>query len=162
MTREEAIKILEIKRDCMDYEGFSCDMPYGKEIDGFDGCRLCEKALDMAIVALQERPLQPPFKLKTLADSTLMSMTKAELIEYARMCEKNAENAYAQIDQQAKNVKKLLDEQERPKGRWEKFGYKWKCSECDGKINIDGTPKENGLNFCPNCGADMRESEQHV
>ncbi len=40
-------------------------------------------------------------------------------------------------------------------GEWIRHGYKWKCSACDMKINIDGTPKENGLNYCPNCGAKM-------
>ena len=53
-----------------------------------------------------------------------------------------------------------LSQPERPKGRWEEYGYKWKCSECGGKINIDGTPQENGLHFCPNCGADMRGEEE--
>lgn len=42
-------------------------------------------------------------------------------------------------------------------GEWERFGYKWKCSNCEKRINIDGTPKENGLNFCPNCGAKLRD-----
>lgn len=49
-----------------------------------------------------------------------------------------------------------LREPEHKCGRWIKYGYKWKCSECDGKINIDGTPEENNLYYCPNCGADMR------
>ncbi len=52
-----------------------------------------------------------------------------------------------------------LSQPERPKGRWIKYGYKWKCSECDSKINIDGTPEENGFYYCPNCGADMREEK---
>lgn len=42
------------------------------------------------------------------------------------------------------------------RGNWEKYGYKWKCNNCLEKINIDGTPEENGLYYCPNCGADMR------
>lgn len=65
MTREEAREILKIKRECYDYEGFSCDMPYGKEIDGFDGCQLCEKALDMAIEALEK---QIPMKVEWTID----------------------------------------------------------------------------------------------
>ena len=98
--------------------------------------------------------------LKTLTCSTLRSMSKDKLIEYVRMCEKNMVNAYETLDQQAINFKKLLEQTERPKGRWTKYGYKWKCSECDSKINIDGTPEENGLYYCPNCGADMREGEE--
>lgn len=56
-------------------------------------------------------------------------------------------------------IEMFIDEQptiEPPKGEWEKFGYKWRCSCCDKRINIDGTPQENGLNFCPNCGARMK------
>ena len=51
--------------------------------------------------------------------------------------------------------------QERPKGRWVSRRYEvlgsmvqgFFCSECDQK----GSSRPN---FCPNCGADMRESEQ--
>lgn len=53
-------------------------------------------------------------------------------------------------------IKKRLES--RPRGEWIKFGYKWKCVNCEKKINIDGTPEENGLNFCPNCGASMQSS----
>ena len=48
--------------------------------------------------------------VKTLSTSTLMQMKKAELVEYVRMCEKNMADAYATLDQQAVNFKKLLDE----------------------------------------------------
>lgn len=48
--------------------------------------------------------------VKTLSTSTLMQMKKAELVEYVRMCEKNMAEAYATLDQQAANFKKLLDE----------------------------------------------------
>lgn len=52
--------------------------------------------------------------------------------------------------------------QERPKGRWSKniqsiggrYITYYKCSTC-GKSVLFGE-----LDFCPNCGADMRESEQ--
>jgi len=50
----------------------------------------------------------------------------------------------------------------RPKGKWiEQEGYDldtyWECSECKSDfVLIDGTPKENGYNYCPHCGADMR------
>lgn len=40
-------------------------------------------------------------------------------------------------------------------GRWVKRGCKWQCTNCKVLMSIDGTPKENLLNYCPNCGARM-------
>lgn len=40
-------------------------------------------------------------------------------------------------------------------GEWLKYGYKYECSVCKAKVNLDGTPIQNGLNYCPNCGAEM-------
>ena len=43
-------------------------------------------------------------------------------------------------------------------GWWVKHGRKWQCTNCKVLMSIDGTPTENLLNYCPNCGADMRGS----
>lgn len=40
-------------------------------------------------------------------------------------------------------------------GRWEKHGSKWQCTNCKVLMSIDGTPQENLLYYCPNCGAYM-------
>ena len=42
-------------------------------------------------------------------------------------------------------------------GRWEKHGSKWQCTGCKVLMSIDGTPQENLLYYCPNCGAKMDE-----
>lgn len=53
----------------------------------------------------------------------------------------------------------------RPKGKWidhsdEYDGGYYECSVCgEPWVFIEGTPKENNANFCPNCGAEMREDE---
>lgn len=39
--------------------------------------------------------------------------------------------------------------------RWIKRGCKWQCTNCKVLMSIDGSPKENLLNYCPNCGAKM-------
>ena len=45
-------------------------------------------------------------------------------------------------------------------GRWEKHGSKWQCTGCKVLMSIDGTPQENLLYYCPNCGAKMdKEAE---
>lgn len=49
--------------------------------------------------------------------------------------------------------------EERKTGRWRRrlvdsgFNADWHCSECGWKTSLE----EHGYNFCPNCGADMRE-----
>lgn len=40
-------------------------------------------------------------------------------------------------------------------GQWEKHGSKWQCTGCKVLMSIDGTPQENLLYYCPNCGASM-------
>lgn len=44
-------------------------------------------------------------------------------------------------------------------GRWEKRGSKWQCTNCKVLMSIDGTPQENLLYYCPNCGAKMDKEE---
>lgn len=35
--------------------------------------------------------------------------------------------------------------------------YAWVCSVCGEPWTlVDGTPSENNMNYCPNCGAEMR------
>lgn len=60
----------------------------------------------------------------------------------------------------------LLDDMptvERPHGEWieqrDNYGEPYyECSACkDSFITLEGTPKENHYNFCPNCGASMQK-----
>lgn len=57
----------------------------------------------------------------------------------------------------------LLEKLDRPHGEWieqnDNYGDPYyECSVCeDAFITLEGTPKENHYNFCPNCGADMRK-----
>lgn len=54
-------------------------------------------------------------------------------------------------------------EPDRPHGEWiEKEDYNmdtyYDCSACGNSwCTFDGTPWQNGMNFCPKCGADMRK-----
>ena len=68
------------------------------------------------------------------------------------------------------DLRKLLEEikaipsaePERKKGKWlhkpnEYDDDTYECSRCGEPWTlIEGTPKENNMNYCPNCGADMR------
>lgn len=55
----------------------------------------------------------------------------------------------------------LLKEQEAKAGKWiEQDGYDgdvyYDCSACgESWVMIDGTPQENGMLYCPHCGAKM-------
>jgi hypothetical protein len=52
-------------------------------------------------------------------------------------------------------------------GLWEEITYyggwgdtHYRCSVCgEDWYLVDGTPQQNNMNFCPKCGADMREKE---
>ena len=45
-------------------------------------------------------------------------------------------------------------------GRWENHGSKWQCANCKVLMSIDGTPQENSIYYCPNCGAKMDKEEK--
>lgn len=53
---------------------------------------------------------------------------------------------------------------ERKVGRWEYTemyydDYAWVCSVCgETWVLNDGTPAENNMNYCPNCGASMQSN----
>lgn len=47
-------------------------------------------------------------------------------------------------------------------GEWIAHGYKWRCSVCNSKLNLDGTPMENGFYFCPNCGSKMDANRKRL
>lgn len=57
-------------------------------------------------------------------------------------------------------------EGQRMRGKWETIeGWDgdevYRCSECGEEyVLIDGTPKENGYHFCPNCGCQMNGDEE--
>lgn len=92
---------------------------------------------------------------KPLADSTLMGMTKKEIIEQLRIAEHNYQAMKETVNQQAENCKKLLAE-ERKHGHWIKlFDPNYgiigvECSVCKCAVRID-------TEYCPYCGAVMDE-----
>lgn len=89
--------------------------------------------------------------------STLMGMTKKELVEYVRMAENNQEVAEEALKQQAENVKDWIPVRH---GKWV-----WKdfhgdgsvilcCSEC---LETEGARETS--NYCHSCGAKMDKEE---
>ena len=90
-------------------------------------------------------------------------------LDYEELTDLNRENI--QFDKDCKqNAIDLLQhaptiEPERKKGKWIEQDDSWdgvyyECSACgEPWTTIDGTPWDNGMHFCPNCGADMTEGE---
>lgn len=89
--------------------------------------------------------------MKRYSDSTLMRMTKAELIEMLRVAEHNQdvlEDAIAQID---KNIKYWAPVRH---GFWEQgdmYDYGDVCSLCQ----YDSAMEPCKWSYCPSCGAKM-------
>lgn len=86
---------------------------------------------------------------KPLADSTLMGMTKKEIIEQLRIAEHNYQAVKETVNQQAENFTKLLAE-ERKHGCW-----------VTGENEDDGDYRYYLSNYCPQCGAKMDEEVQN-
>ena len=64
---------------------------------------------------------------------------------------------------QARKDIRALPSADRPKGVWVQknhFDIDWnvyECDQCGEPWQLEaGTPKDNNMNFCPRCGADMR------
>lgn len=101
--------------------------------------------------------------IKPKADSTLLNMRKADLIDYIRCLEKNYNVAVSFNENQARYIESLTPEDCRPQGRWisERCNHvphrlknpeKWvtrKCSLC----GYSNGRKQS--NYCPSCGAKM-------
>lgn len=137
MTREEAIFTIEHRDSIMDYGETE---------------QLAE-ALDMALEALKAEPCGDAVSRKWLLEQFA-----------AHIASGYAESAYdAQIYTNLVNGAPSVTP-ERPKGKW--ISYNWndngiarwgiKCDKCLKKYKYGGEIWEDP-NFCPNCGADMRE-----
>ena len=110
--------------------------------------------------------------IKPKADSTLLNMRKADLIDYIRCLEKNYNVAVSFNENQARYIESLNPEDCRPHGYWVHCKGKsnlWYCSECGEKIsynptrrtyNIEKKPVNEIHKHCRCCGAKMDGKEQ--
>lgn len=101
--------------------------------------------------------------MKRHSNSTLMRLTKKELVEYVRMAEHNQDVAEQALAQQAKNVKDWAPE---AKAQWrgrqlvstddvvvDEFFI---CSRCFGSVD-DIFSFGTAFRFCPWCGTEMEK-----
>ena len=137
MTRAEAIKELQESHDTLrDYD--------------IDNSSRLKQALLIAISALEQEPCEDAVSRDAVCN----------IVNDIRDCI-SVEGYWAILER----LKKLPSVTVRQTGEWiEKEGYDgdvyYDCSVCgESWTTIEGTPWDNGMNFCPNCGADMRGAE---
>lgn len=92
------------------------------------------------------------------SDSTLMSLTKREIIELLRVAEHNYFVTDEALDNSAKAGRELAEKLDKH-ARWIKccnlMGEYFKCSECGYKADVPTCMGEPIYIFCPDCGAKM-------
>lgn len=110
--------------------------------------------------------------MKRHSDSTLMHMTKAELLDYVRMAEYNQAVAEAKLRRQAE---KLKDCEPVRYAEWEWFDelngnplegcdrdWGWRCSYCKTELpdDYDDPDCKPKMKYCSECGAKMDGGEK--
>lgn len=93
------------------------------------------------------------------------------IYEFFDICDDDEESPITYKDEQLLELNKAITirikqlQSARPKGKWIElnnhdweYSKEYRCSEC-GKYRLETLPKGWNWNFCPNCGADMREVE---
>ena len=98
------------------------------------------------------------------SDSTMNKCTKAELIKYIRMCEKNINALSEQVENQYQLLLKYTDENNKNKSiihaHWK--GYHTQepyCSNCGFTYDHEQGEDAQITDYCGNCGAKMDENE---
>ena len=132
-------------------------------LDPEDKVRVAQVLIDIdAIPSADAVSLEEFEQMRFLADKSMEMVGEptwadvlAELHERFDALEKELRRASAEM---SAIIREHVD---RPKGEWKRrlvdngFNADWVCSECGYRVKIDFV----SFNFCPNCGADMRERE---
>lgn len=88
-------------------------------------------------------------------------ISRSEVIDI--LCNLHIDNIAVNDKRVTEYIKELPTVEAEPvvHGEWklyEEEGNAWQCSVCGNVWFLAyDTPQENCMNFCPNCGADMRE-----
>ena len=95
-----------------------------------------------------------------LTDADLLGLTDMEII----MCDGDYKEALKMLIDKIEHAPTI--EPERKTGEWIERDDSWdgvyyECSSCgEPWTTIDGTPWDNGMNYCPHCGAKMEKGEE--
>ena len=92
------------------------------------------------------------------------AISRKSLIDYLQIMP--IDLGYREVEEIEEYVRSMPTiEPERKKGKWIEQDDSWdgvyyECSACgEPWTTIDGTHWDNGMKFCPNCGAEMTEGE---
>ena len=168
MTREEAIRIIDRRKTCM--ECIASDIAT---------CEKCDEAFDMAISALNQEPCEDAVSRQAVQDYIAKYLSQY-LYEDVRQAVEDIDvyiGDLPSVQPKPETVTEFADrcrecgakygkllKQVTKTGKWLKYSYARKCSEC-GSITCwtDDEGRAIPDNYCPNCGAKMveqRESEE--
>ena len=119
---------------------------------------------------IDNAPTVSPFKpmCKAKDEAICEEMTTDGHCSYTKHCpNKESTTPNEQIAwEQGYEVGLAQGKQERPQGEWKTVegidgDEYYECSNCGEPWFLSaGTPKDNNMNFCPNCGADMRGGKE--
>ena len=109
------------------------------------------------IERMQKKPTVTVTATRTTTDGVYRALTGriAELEAQVAFFNAEKQNYQENIEYRDNRIKEL--EAQLPKhGEWiDLYGHEYKCSVCGAWCRFDGTPEEEGFNYCPNCGAMM-------
>ena len=132
-----------------------------------DGLRCCAESTNVVETCAVEDCPYHPHSWSCIDD---MMRDAAEALEAAdkridglqKLVDINTERCEAlrkQLRDSHESYEKHINELEAqlPKeGEWiDLFGHDYKCSVCGEWYRMDGTPEQEDMNYCPNCGAKM-------
>ena len=130
-----------------------------------DPC-IVDAMTDWAIRQVKALPPAQPESLvnesRPLVKDTISRQAAIDALD--KLSESTYEVNYGVVDcDDAINAIAALPPTEPKKGKWIKvgrWGRVYKCNRCGNLLDFDGVNAGRGsTNFCPNCGADMREGE---
>lgn len=133
MTREEAINHLKtVAKSAID--------------SGYDSAVV--DAVDMAREALEQEPCEDAVSREAVEDIVMWYDGQGEMLDEIQKL--------PSVQPKQKTEHWIED----TNGTYTDNHDTWECSECGhAQILLEGTPKDNDYNYCPNCGAKMAESE---
>lgn len=124
----------------------------------------CCMANENVIAIIQNAPTVADRTEEVLSLQNTIAKLVRGIAENAPTVELTEEQAIDKLHETGWLIRHDKEMTERPHGKWmpNKVAFYWVCSECGAEVRSNIAEvylTEHTLNFCPNCGADMRKGE---